>query len=800
MRLHKRVNYILLPIIFVVLAVSGLFVYQVMKQAFIDNLTDKLTNDGKRIQEEIFQQAHESIGLLRLFLSSREAISYLNSPDSYYTTYSNQGQLFNNFNLATETAPFLRSITIFNLDKKDLFHLDVNDPFSVPDMDKISHAYIDQFRNSDDLRELLIATEPQFKLVFDDNQMPQLMVLTPYSASHVLTDIKYTAADNLFIIRLINNNALLVNAKQLIQRTYEGGVELTFEFDDSLAAVNVVATGTKPLVAVTSGISLRFENGFGTIVLSLTSEYLTTLLKPLKLSTGFVFSLLMIVLYTMIRWMIHVQILSPIETLVRQIQDSHSDVTGSELHILTTDDEVAELNNSYIELLSHVSHLATFDSLTGLLNRNSFTNALARSVKDSMRKNKKTALLYIDLDNFKLVNDTFGHAEGDALLVEFGKRIRETLRPFDELTSVSPERGIARLAGDEFALLLTDLPNAEAADSVAQRIMKMFDDGFKVAENVHDVQACIGITLAPDDGTEVEMLVRNADAAMYSAKQSGKNSYRFYAEDIEQKMQVRHNLEVGLKNAIENSGFHLVFMPIYNAKDLSIAGVEVLIRSTEPLLDGFGPDQYISVAEQSGLVMKIDLWVIEEAFKSHKALSESVGFDGFFAINISARELYNDHFVSDLEALFDAYLIEPSHVELEITETYLEPNDASLVNNLMQLKALGLRLSLDDFGTGYTAFRQLASYPVDIIKIDRSFTQEIHQDVGSQRLTVDIIVELARLYELSIVAEGVEDLQQLEYLQDLGVECVQGFYLSRPLSYEDFSALISASNVDENYP
>ena len=795
MRLSKRVNIILLPIILLVLSLSGLIVYQLIKQLYIENISDKLANDGKRIQAEIIQQAHESIGLIRLFVSSREAIAYLNDPDSYYTTYSNQGQLFNNFNLASETSPFLKSISIFNLGGNSLFHLDVNDPFSVAKLEGVALSFVDQFKQTDDLREILTTTEPLIKLILDDKKTPQLMVLTPYSATHVLADLKYANSENLFVIQLVNNTSLIINEAESIQKAYGEGVRLSFELDNSLPAVEL-SVGVEPLVSVASGITLRIEDSYGTIVLEVTPAYLSSLLNPLKLAVLFVFLLLMITLYTMLRWMIHVQILSPIETLVKQIQDSHKGGTGNALHVLTSEDEVAELNNSYIELLSHVSHLANFDSLTGLLNRNSFSNALARSVKDSVRKNKKTALLYIDLDNFKYVNDTFGHSEGDALLIEFGKRLRETLRPFDELHSMSSERGVARLAGDEFAILLTDLPNAEAADAVAQRIMAMFESGFTVAENVHDVQACIGITLAPDDGTEVDMLVRNADAAMYTAKQNGKNSYRFYAQDIEDNMRIRHTIEAGLKSAVENDRFHLVFMPIYNAKDLSIEGVEVLIRTTEPLLSGFGPDQFIQVAEQSGLIKKIDLWVIEEAFKSQVLLNDQAGFDGFFAINISARELHNDNFVSDLSALFDRYPIAPDQVELEITETFLEPNDINLLSNLKQLKALGLRLSLDDFGTGYTAFSQLASYPVDIIKIDRSFTQQINVDLGDQRLTVDIIVELARLYDLSIVAEGVEDLQQLEYLQDLGVECVQGFYLSKPLSFESFTSIVSGANAD----
>jgi len=798
MRLSKRVNYILLPIICLLLTLSALFTYQAIKTIVVDNVTAKLTNEAKRLDSEIVQQAHESIGLIRLFVSSREAIAYLNDPESYYSTYSHQGQLFNNFNVAVETSPFLRAITIFSLAGESLFHLDVNDPFSDPAISNVTQRYIDQLLEAKNMRLMLSNTNPIYRVVMDEQGDTKLSVVMPYSAAHVLTDLKYADAQSLFVIQLENNATLFEAEASSIKSEYGDGVNVTFETAVVASTSDKERASTVDAV-VSSGISIRISGVYGAVVLEMSPDHLSDLLLPLKLATVLVTFLLIVTLYVALRAMIHVQILLPIERLVKQIKGSHEAGLGSDLKVLTSEDEVADLNNSYLELLSHVSHLANFDTLTGLLNRNSFSNALTRSVKDAIHKNTKAALLYIDLDNFKLVNDTFGHSEGDALLIEFGKKLRETLRPFDELHTMSSERGVARLAGDEFAILLTDLPNAEAADAAASRIMALFETGFAVNDNVHDVQACIGITIAPDDGTEVEMLVRNADAAMYSAKQNGKNNYCFYAQDLEDKMQVRHIIAAGLKSAVDNNRFHLVFMPIYRCDDLSIAGVEVLIRTTEPLLQGYGPDQFISIAEESGLIRKIDLWVIEQAFIAQKKLTDLCGFDGFFAINISARELHNDNFVADLTALFDTYPIEPADVELEITETYLETKDSRLLDNLHSLKALGVRLALDDFGTGYTGFSQLASYPVDIIKIDRSFTQEINVDVSNRRLTVDIIVELARLYELTIVAEGVEDLQQLEYIQDLGVECVQGFYLSRPLTYEDFSKLVTQKNAEDNY-
>ena len=788
MKLASRIKYILLPFIFIGLSLPATLSYVMIKNTLVSNLSDQLLNDARWVSREIYQQSRETEGLIWLFLNSREAIAYLQNQSSNTSLSSHDYGLYSNFSLAKKSSPFLGKITIFRPNGSVVFNFDTVDPFSSPVPEQQTTVLLDQIssltENSFDPSKL----SSGFFIQPVGPDANRLVVSMPFSATLMMSDLAFAELSDLYVVQLVNSSDLFVTAQKMLAEYYQGGVSMAID-SHLMQSVTTAPSHLEPVIDLSDGIKLTIAQPFGNVSLSMTPDYVAEQLAPIRNSIILAMVVLLVLLYTSLRAVIHIQIIKPITKLANQVKDSFG---GGELQLKPSSrqDEVSELNNNYLELFSHVSQLANFDSLTGLLNRASFAHALNRAILDTTRKSMKVALLYIDLDNFKKVNDSYGHTEGDALLVAFGLKLKEAIRPFDELHAMSSERGVARLAGDEFAILLTNLPNIEAADAVAKRIMTIFEDGFMVGDTNHDVQASIGISIAPDDGVNGETLIRNADAAMYAAKQQGKDGYRFYSSEIEAALLTKHAIEDGLKSALNNDLFYLVYMPIFGCSDLSILGVEVLLRTNDPLLEGYSPSDFIAVAEQSGLIKRIDLFVIEEALKSFATLSEEAQFEGFIAINISARELHNDTFASEVGSLINQYDVDPSRIEMEITETYLEPNDLGLVQTLNDLKSLGVRLSLDDFGTGYTAFSQLATFPVDVLKIDRSFVSQIHESWTEKRLTVDIIVDLARLYEMSIVAEGVEDQQQLEYVQSLGVECVQGFFLSKPLAIDAFIALL----------
>lgn len=437
------------------------------------------------------------------------------------------------------------------------------------------------------------------------------------------------------------------------------------------------------------------------------------------------------------------------------------------------------------------------DYLTGVLNRRSFSTWLNRELPRTIEKGQQLALLYIDLDDFKRINDGYGHSVGDELLKQVSARILQTIRAGDRLGNLDESSKLARLAGDEFCLVLTDVSGPKGVETVVQRLVDNLAEGFSIENLKLSVNASMGIAMTGEDGEDFENLLRNADAAMYRAKRDGKQRYQFFNEDIANSINAEKEIERGVQLALDKDEFELVYMPIYRSADLVITSVEVLLRSTCPALEGVDPERYIQVAEESGLIYKIDLLVLERAFakiasgKNIPALENIV-----FCINVSARELLNPEIVKNVADLLQKHQINPKLIELEITETSLVASNTKGIEILTKLKALGIALSLDDFGTGYTAFSQLSDYPVDTLKIDRSFVNNIGKKDNVQRSMVDVILTLAELYKLKIVGEGVETENQLRYLQKNRCHFVQGYYLCKPLAWEDFLIKISSPVSD----
>ena len=444
-----------------------------------------------------------------------------------------------------------------------------------------------------------------------------------------------------------------------------------------------------------------------------------------------------------------------------------------------------------------VHRLMFYDPLTGLSNRLTLQYNLKKILTDS-KKQDITALLFIDLDNFKLVNDNYGHERGDKLLHHFGNQLKDIVRPFDLITQNVNFENInddaARLAGDEFVIVLTRLKNTKEAAIVAKRILGMFDGGYQIEKESYPVYASIGIAISPDDSIEPEKLIHYSDAAMYEARRKGNNNYVFFSKDIATKLQQKQRIELGLKEALRDDSFHLVYLPIFDCKNEEIIGVEALIRCKHPNLKNNGPESYIPVAESIGIIKEIDLWVIENSIKEFLEIKSITRFKGRLNINISGTELLDADFPEQIKYIFDQYNFSTSEVDLEIIETALVPDNQVVIKNLNELRRLGFNLALDDFGTGYTSFNQLILFPSDSLKIDRTFVKNLFSENESNQKTVEIIHNLAKNYKLKVVAEGVETVEQLEYLKSIGCNFVQGYYLSSPIEKEKLVSLIRIRN------
>jgi len=433
---------------------------------------------------------------------------------------------------------------------------------------------------------------------------------------------------------------------------------------------------------------------------------------------------------------------------------------------------------------------ANEDHLTGLFNRRSFNKWLDRAISDTVTKESGLALFFIDIDDFKLTNDTYGHEVGDLVLYEVSKRLVDNIRPGDQIASMD-NCELARIAGDEFVIGIGQVTSLTSIKDISERLLNAILQNINV-EGLHlNVSCSIGVTICNNNKSSSEVLMFEADAAMYKSKQLGKNRVTFYDDQIAETISLNKKVAAGLKLALLNNQFFLNFMPMFSDKGKTISGVEVLIRCCEESLRGIGPDTYIQVAEEIGLIEEIDLLVVETTFKHLNEVKAKLSDDFTVAINISAKELANEGFPQLVDALAEKHSINRSQIEFEITETSLVKLDDAHVKMLNNLKACGFQLSLDDFGTGYTAFSQLQNYPVDTLKIDRSFVWKIGEQSESQKSMVDIILSLAKLYDVKVVAEGVETESQLSYLVDADCDFFQGYLLSKPLSWEEFRKVAS---------
>jgi len=432
--------------------------------------------------------------------------------------------------------------------------------------------------------------------------------------------------------------------------------------------------------------------------------------------------------------------------------------------------------------------LSITDPLTGLYNRRGIQLWTNKHLSSQSQSDKLT-MIYIDIDDFKKVNDTYGHAIGDELLSAFADRVNLMITRLKYRNMV-----FSRLSGDEFTLLYNNAKD-EDLNICAKKLLLELKNPLQLRKQEIHVNVSIGIAQADRDISTFGDLLLRADSAMYYAKKSGKSQYKIFDESISRDILFRKQTAEKIKNAIIQDQFHLNFMPIIDSQTLEIVSVELLIRCHAESLKGIGPDVFIPIAEEYDLIKSIDLWVIEACFKQiakERSLLEQRGI--IFCINISAIELHNREFTKKLETLIELYQIEPGKIELEITETSLVETDDISIQTLLDIRSLGVKLALDDFGTGYTAFSQLINYPVNCLKIDKSFIDGLNSHDGTQATMIRAIIAIAKSYQLTTIAEGIETASQYEFLASLGCDMMQGYLFAKPMPWRDFKNTFIASN------
>ena len=440
--------------------------------------------------------------------------------------------------------------------------------------------------------------------------------------------------------------------------------------------------------------------------------------------------------------------------------------------------------NAKLKYAKRVEYLAYHDGLTALPNRSLFNKLLRQAISQAQRHHRQLAVAFIDLDRFKQINDTLGHEAGDELLTEVASRVTGCLRESD---------AVARLGGDEFVVLLSELEEEKSAATAAQKIVAAIAKPYMLMGQELCVTASIGISTYPTDGLDEQTLMKNADIAMYQAKEDGKNHFQFYSEKLNANPLGRLALESSLRQALEKMEFRLEYQTKRELVHGQITGMEVLLRWEHPDMGLVAPKQFLAVAEETGLIVPIGKWVLQTACLQNVAWQKQGLPRLCIAVNLTARQFGDEHLLRDVAFVLDTSRMEPCLLELEIHESLLIGDIERTLRILTQLKTLGVRIAIDDFGSGYSSLASLQRFPLDTIKIDRSYIRDIATQ-GDRSGMTKAIIEMGKSLSLTVVAQGVESKEQAEFLRAHACDEFQGFYFNKPLSAHKFAELLWAQD------
>lgn len=462
------------------------------------------------------------------------------------------------------------------------------------------------------------------------------------------------------------------------------------------------------------------------------------------------------------------------------------DAQGKTRHFLAMREDITE-QKKQAEL---IQHQAFYDPLTDLPNRALVLDRLNRLLIEAKRNNRGLAVLFLDLDDFKKINDSLGHIEGDSLLVQAGLRLSEAVREIDT---------VGRLGGDEFVVLLGNINGASDVHSIAENLLDRFHDIFQLGGRDFVVTASLGIAIYPDDGQTGAELLRNADVAMYCAKEQGRNTYCYYTKEMNREVYRRLLIEEQLHGALARGEFHVCYQPLTDIRSGTIISAEALLRWNNSVLGNVSPEEFIPIAERTRLIIQIGRFVISEALSWAAKWKSVFNRDFKIAVNLSPHQLRDQELIPFITETLEGYGLSGNSLELEITEGVLLQGHPYVENALASINRLGIGIALDDFGTGYSSLNYLRKYPFDMLKIDQSFIKDIQQD-PTDRVLVNTSISMAHNLGLEVVAEGVETEEQLQLLSEQRCDMVQGYLLSRPIVPEMLTTMISRETNRATHP
>ena len=453
---------------------------------------------------------------------------------------------------------------------------------------------------------------------------------------------------------------------------------------------------------------------------------------------------------------------------------------GNPLYFIIQMADISETKRSQ----DNMERLAFYDTLTNLANRRLYNDRLQQAINNSQRHKRLAALMYLDLDQFKRVNDTLGHDAGDALLKHVAARLQKCVRTQDT---------VSRPGGDEFTIILDGMDSISTASTIAANILEELRKPVSIAGQQLVVTTSIGISLMPQDGQDAQTLMRNADMAMYKAKERGRNNYQFFTNDMNVNAVNRLRVETELRSALDNEEFELYYQPKIRLADHALIGVECLIRWNHPQRGLLGPVEFISIAEESGVIVNIGSWVIEQACIAGKILQQQSTLPFQIGLNMSPRQFRDPTLINTVRRCLRESDLPPELLELEITETMLMHDIKAASLTVQNLSDLGVKLAIDDFGTGYSSLNYLKRFPIDTIKVDRSFVMDIPSSEDDMAIT-SAVIAMAHQLKMRVVAEGVETVKQLKFLKEQNCEYAQGYLFGKPMPLDAIRRLIESDN------
>jgi len=443
-----------------------------------------------------------------------------------------------------------------------------------------------------------------------------------------------------------------------------------------------------------------------------------------------------------------------------------------------------ELNRKNVRLqtvLADIHHLGYYDALTNLPNRRLFIKHMTDALNNARQKRQMVAVLFIDLDNFKMINDTMGHGLGDLVLKELSTKIKNSIRNIDF---------VSRQGGDEFTLLLSEIADIEQAKQLIQDIHLRIREPFKIHDIEIHIDTSIGVALYPRHGDDIADLIKYADIAMYNAKERGKNQFVIYTSEMNKIYLRRMSINKELRSAIQNKEFSLFYQPQISMTSGQIIGIESLVRWNNSVLGAVSPSELIPIAEENGQIVPLGEWVISTACRQLKAWLDEGYSIPKVAVNISPVQFNDEKLVESVKRILRETGLGPQYLELEITEGVAIYNEKAVLNKLVALKDIGVKVALDDFGTGYSCLAYLAQYPVDTLKIDRSFTKGVLHNLDN-RILVETIIIMAHNFDIDVVAEGIDTIEHFQLLKDYKCDAVQGYLISPPVGAEQIINLVA---------